>query len=87
MHISQIAHAVFNDKKTEKARALALAGFLSHGDRARAAHQLMPAIVAEMKKPIYEGADIAGDAATAAATCLDLIICHAVDLLCNEASS
>ena len=38
MHISQIAHAVFNDKKTEKARSLALAGFLLHGDRTRAAH-------------------------------------------------
>ena len=87
MHISQIALAVINDRQTEKARALALAGFLLHGDRTRAAHQLMPAIIAEMKKPLYEGADIAGDAATAAATCLELIICHAADSLCAGASS
>lgn len=83
MHISQVALAVSNDRQTEKARSLALAGFLLHGDRTRAAHQLLPVIIAEMKKPIYEGADISGDAATAAAECLEMEICRAADMLCN----
>lgn len=77
MHIDQVAHAVFNDRETEGARSLALAEFLSHGDRWRAAHQLMPVIIAEMKKPVYEGVDFSGDAMTAAAVCLDLEICYA----------
>ena len=83
MQIDQIAHAVFNDRQTEKARSLALAGFLLHGDRTRAAHQLLPVIIAEMKRPIYDGVDISGDAATAAAHCLEMEICRAADTLCN----
>jgi hypothetical protein len=42
MHISQIALSVINNRETEKARALALAGFLLHGDRTRAAHNCCP---------------------------------------------
>ena len=83
MQIDQIAHAVFNDRQTEKARSHALAGFLLHGDRTRAAHQLLPVIIAEMKRPIYDGVDISGDAATAAAHCLEMEICRAADVLCN----
>jgi hypothetical protein len=83
MQIDQIAHAVFNDRQTEKARALALAGFLLHGDRTRAAHQLLFVIIAEMKRPIYDGVDISGDAATAAAELLEMEICRAADVLCN----
>jgi hypothetical protein len=83
MHISQIALSVINNRETEKARALALAGFLLHGDRTRAAHQLLPVIIAEMKRPIYDGVDISGDAATAAAHCLEMEICRAADVLCN----
>jgi hypothetical protein len=83
MQINQIAHAVFNDRQAEKARSLARAGFLLHGDRTRAAHQLLPVIIAEMKKPIYDGVDISGDAATAAAHCLEMEICRAADTLCN----
>jgi hypothetical protein len=83
MQINQIAHAVFNDRQAEKARSLALAGFLLHGDRVRAAHTLLPVIICEMKKPIYKGAHISGDAATAAAELLEMEICRAADVLCN----
>ena len=84
MHIDQVAYAVFNDKKTEEARSLALAEILSHGDRTRAIHKLMPVIVAEIKKPVYEGVDFSGDAMTGAAICFALQLSHAVDLLRGE---
>jgi len=84
MKIEQVAHAVFNDRETEKVRSLALAEFLSHGDRTRAIHKLMPVIVAEIKKPVYEGVDFSGDAMTGAAICFALQLSHAVDLLRGE---
>jgi hypothetical protein len=71
MHISQLALAVVNDRATETARANALAYFIAGGNWDGAVHQLLPLVIAEVKKPIYEGIPVADMLWPAAAEVLD----------------
>lgn len=60
MHISQLALAVIHDRSTEddRARAFRLSLMTS---RAAAVLTLMPAVYAELDKPIYDGVTFTDD--------------------------
>lgn len=55
MDHGQLALAVVNDPGTIDARAAARAAFISGSSWESAVHQLLPLVIAEVKKPIYEG--------------------------------
>jgi len=77
MKMQQIAVAVFNDRATETARAAALAHFAAGASWDGAVQRLLPAVFAELKKPIYAGVEFDATAWTAAAEVLDLEIAQA----------
>ena len=77
MRMQQIAVAVFNDRATEAARAAALADFVDRGHWDAAVQRLLPAVFAELKKPIYAGVEFDATAWTAAAELLELEIAQA----------
>jgi len=79
MQMHQVAVAVFNDRTTEGAREKALALFIDKGFWDSAVHLLLPAVFAELRKPIYAGASFDDTAWTAAAEVLDMTIQHAID--------
>lgn len=81
MEMKQVAAAVFNDRTTETARADALRLFIDKGADywVSAVHLLLPAVFAELKKPMYEGVTFNDSAWTAAAEVLDMEIQHAID--------
>ena len=85
MRMHQIAQAVFNDRATEPARAAALADFVERGHWDGAVQRLLPAVFAELRKPIYTGAEFDATAWTAAADVLELEIQHAI--ACREAAA
>ena len=55
MNAGQIALAIINDRSTTAARQAALAYFVSGADYSQAVHRLLPLVIAEIKKPIYQG--------------------------------
>lgn len=71
MDSRQIAMAVVNDRTTETARADALAYWIAGGNWDGAVHQLLPLVIAEVKKPVYEGIPVADMLWPAAAEVLD----------------
>lgn len=81
MEMKQIAAAVFNDRTTEAARADALRLFIDKGADYwdSAVRLLLPAVFAELRKPLYEGVTFDSTAWTAAAEVLDMEIQHAID--------
>ena len=80
MKIEQIAQAVLHDPTTSEARARGLQTFIDKGaDHWTAAvHWILPAVYAEMKKPIYEGVQFEGTAWEAAAEILETEIDQAI---------
>lgn len=60
MHISQLALAVIHDRSTEEDRARAFRLFLMTS-RTAAVLTLMPAVYAELDKPIYDGVTFTND--------------------------
>lgn len=60
MHISQLALAVMHDRTTEDERARAVRLSLMTS-RAAAVLTLMPAVYAELEKPIYDGVTFTDD--------------------------
>jgi hypothetical protein len=84
MEMRQVAVAVFNDRTTEAARAAALAVFVDKGADYwdAAVHRLLPVVFAELRKPIYSGAEFDATAWTAAADVLEMELQHAID--CRE---
>jgi len=79
MRMQQVAAAVFNDPTTEPARAAALAAFTAGDTWDGAVQRLLPAVFAELRKPIYTGVQFDGSAWTAAAELLELELQHAID--------
>ena len=77
MRMQQVAVAVFNDRTTETARADALAHFAAGASWDGAVQRLLPAVFAELKKPIYAGVEFDATAWTAAAELLELEIAQA----------
>lgn len=55
MNAEQIAQAVINDRSTTAARQAALDLFISGADYPQAVHRLLPLVISEIKKPIYQG--------------------------------
>jgi hypothetical protein len=80
MDSHQIAVAIFNDRSTEPARIAAVREFIAGGTRDNAAHGLLLAVSAEIKKPLYEGAGLVSLWEIAHAV-LDMQIAHAIDTL------
>jgi hypothetical protein len=80
MNPHQIAVAIFNDRSTEPARIAAVREFVAGGSRDNAAHRLLLAASAEIKKPIYDGAGLVSAWEIAHAV-LDMQITHAIDTL------
>ena len=80
MDSHQIAVAIFNDRSTEPARMAAVREFIAGGTRDNAAHRLLPAASAEIKKSLYEGAGLVSLWEIAHAV-LDMQIEHAIDTL------
>ena len=80
MQMKQVATAVFNDKSTETARAEALRVFVDKGADYwdSAVHRILPAVFAELRKPLYEGVTFDSTAWTAAAEVLEMEIEHAI---------
>lgn len=60
MHIQQLALAVMHDRTTEEDRARAFRLFLMTS-RTAAVLTLMPAVYAELEKPIYDGVTFTND--------------------------
>lgn len=56
MKPSEIAQAVISDRATEAARHLARDAFVQGASWDAAVHRLLPLVIAEIKKPIYQGA-------------------------------
>jgi hypothetical protein len=56
MNASQIAQAVISDRNTETARRAALDHFIQGASWDASVHRLLPVVIAEIKKPHYEGA-------------------------------
>ena len=79
MEMRQVAFAVFNDRTTEAARDKALQWFIDRGHWDASVHLILPAVFAELRKPIYEGVSFDDTAWTAAAEVLDMTIQHAID--------
>ncbi len=79
MRMQQVAVAVFNDRTTEPARAAALAAFTAGATWDGAVQRLLPAVFAELRKPIYTGVRFDDTAWTAAAELLELELQHAID--------
>lgn len=79
MKMQQVAVAVFNDRATEPARAEALAHFAAGASWDGAVQRLLPAVFAELKKPIYAGVEFDATAWTAAAEVLEMEAQHAID--------
>jgi hypothetical protein len=79
MRMQQVAVAVFNDRTTEPARAAALAAFTAGATWDGAVQRLLPAVFAELRKPIYTGVQFDDTAWTAAAELLELELQHAID--------
>jgi hypothetical protein len=79
MRMQQVAVAVFNDRTTEPARAAALAAFTAGATWDGAVQRLLPAVFAELRKPIYTGVQFDATAWTAAAELLELELQHAID--------
>lgn len=67
----QIAMAVVNDRTTEAARADALDAWIKGSTWEGAVHQLLPLVIAEVKKPLYEGIPVAEMLWPAAAEVMD----------------
>ena len=80
MDSHQIAVAIFNDRSIKPARVAAVREFIAGGNRDSAAHRLLAAASAEIKKPIYEGAGLVSLWEIAHAV-LDMQIEHAIDTL------
>lgn len=59
MNPRQIAMAVVNDRTTAAARADALDAWIKGSTWEGAVHQLLPLVIAEVKKPLYEGIPVA----------------------------
>jgi hypothetical protein len=59
MDVRQIAMAVVNDRGTEGARAAARAAFLEGRSWDGSVHSLLPTVILEVKKPLYEGIPVA----------------------------
>ena len=81
MQMKQVAIAVFNDRSTEPARTAALQVFIDKGADYwdSAVHRILPAVFAELRKPIYEGIAFDDTAWTAAAEVLEMEIQYAID--------
>lgn len=81
MDIQQLALAVVNDRTTEAARSRALEVFIEKGaDHWDAAvHWLLPAVILERRKPIYEGVQFSGSPWQAASAVLEMEIQRAID--------
>jgi hypothetical protein len=80
MDSHQIAVAIFNDRSTEPARILAVRELVAGASRDNAAHGLLLAASAEIKKPMYDGAGLVSIWEIALAV-LDMQIAHAIDTL------
>ena len=78
MNAVQIAAAVYNDRTTEPARLAALAAFAAGADWDAAVHTLLPTIITEVKKPIYEGMLVSGLIWSAAAETLEMQLEHSI---------
>lgn len=55
MNSNQLAQAIINDRSTAAARQSALDCFIGGEDYPHTVHRLLPLVIAEIKKPIYEG--------------------------------
>lgn len=55
MDTQQIAQSIINDRSTFLARKSALARFIAGADFESVVHELLPLVIAELRKPIYEG--------------------------------
>ncbi len=80
MDSHQIAVAIFNDRSTEAARIAAVRELVAGASRDNAAHGLLLAASAEIKKSSYEGAGLVSLWEIAHAV-LDMQIAHAIDTL------
>ncbi|NBV62283.1 MAG: hypothetical protein EBR73_14695 [Rhodobacteraceae bacterium] len=80
MDSHQIAVAIFNDRSTEPARMAAVRELVAGASRDNAAHRLLAAASAEVKKSLYEGAGLVSLWEIAHAV-LDMQIAHAIDTL------
>jgi hypothetical protein len=80
MDSHRIAVAIFNDRSTEPARIAAVRELVAGASRDNAAHGLLLAASAEIKKPSYEGAGLVSLWEIAHAV-LDMQIAHAIDTL------
>jgi hypothetical protein len=71
MDARQLAMAVVNDRGTLDARANARAAFLAGQSWEGSVHLLLPTVVREVKKPLYEGVPVAALLWAAASEVLD----------------
>jgi hypothetical protein len=55
MNSHQIATAIFNDHRAQPAIEAAAQHFLGGGTWDASTHRLLPTVIAEIKKPIYDG--------------------------------
>ncbi len=81
MDSHQIAVAIFNDRSTEPARVAAVRELVAGASRDNAAHRLLAAVSAEVKKPTYEGAGGLVSLWEIAHAVLDMQVEHAIDTL------